>query len=276
MTDAAASMTPRREEAEDPRPGRAVRVIPACSTEGEEAIEVDSEHPFEAFRHATFHPATTFAARLSMASALIQAQVDRLPTRFVPRIQVTTLLTLEELALLLPPAEQRLLAHLQSGAPLNALLETPGFRNRKRRDDRLRLLLSRIAVYCGRAVHRRFVRRYLGKRRSGRARTLVPRERLPQFSFFVPPYFAAQYRDWLTNIERSPESVLRRQAELQRRERRELQRAASTRCDVQSPRLTHPGLCTWQRWSCCKLLRSPGGDSCSVRTCLACSRRSER
>jgi hypothetical protein len=185
MTDALAAMISRREEA-DPRPARAVRVIPPCSMEGESVVGAESEHPFEAFRHTTFHPTTTFSARLSMASDRIQAQVDRLPTLFVPRVQVTTLLTLEELALLLPPAEQRLLVHAQSGAPLDALLGTPGFRSRKRRDDRLRLLLSRIAVYCGRVAHRRFVRRYLGKRRRGRPRTLVPRERLPQVLLLRP------------------------------------------------------------------------------------------
>ena len=155
-----------------------------------------------------FHSATTFVARLSAARHLLQERIDRLEgdrnryRRFtIPRLMATTLLTLDDLARLLPPAERRLLDHLQSGQPHDAILGQPGFRTAKRRDDRLRLLLSRIRTYCGAAEYRRFVRRYLRRRRPGRSRTLIPAEQFPPFLLFVPYQMALANDGWLIILE---------------------------------------------------------------------------
>jgi hypothetical protein len=155
-----------------------------------------------------FHRATTFVARLSAARQLLQDRINRLEGdrnrygRFtIPRLMATTLLTLGDLARLLPPAEKRLLEHLQSGEPYDAIIGKPGFRSVKRRDERLRLLLSRIRAYCGTAEYRRFVRRHLSKRRPGRPRTLIPAEQFPLFLIFVPYQMALSNDGWLIILE---------------------------------------------------------------------------
>ena len=96
----------------------------------------------------------TFTARLAALEDALQVEFDRGEDQlFTIRVPVTVRLTLDDLAAILPPAEQRLLAHLQARKPLRALDGTPGCRTRSRRNERLQLLLSRVQAYCGSGVN---------------------------------------------------------------------------------------------------------------------------
>src|SRR5215831_16227971 len=60
-------------------------------------------------------PVRVGAGSPPMLKRALQALVDRLPNGpFTPRVPVTVRLTLDDLAEILPPAEQRLLAHLRA------------------------------------------------------------------------------------------------------------------------------------------------------------------
>jgi len=138
---------------------------------------------------ATFVP---FRARLATFQRELQAVLDTQSSAgFQPRSAVTLRLCLDDLATLLPPAEERLLAHLRARQPLGCLIGSPGFRTRARMNTTLRRLLSRIQAYCRARVRHAVMQAYDRpahdhRRRVGRPRTLVPRERLPPLVVWVP------------------------------------------------------------------------------------------
>src|SRR5438093_872070 len=89
-------------------------------------------------------PTTAFPARLEHLRRLLQDEVNGLPARpsFSPRVPIVFDLALDDLALVLPPSECRLLAHLRTRRPLRALIGTPGFHGVSRLNQRLQRLLS--------------------------------------------------------------------------------------------------------------------------------------
>ena len=133
-------------------------------------------------RHHRWPGRATFAARLAHLERLLQQHFDRLPNPpFRPRVALSVRLSLDELASVLPPTEQRLLVHLRARQPLRRL-DGP-------RNDRLQRLLSRIQVYCGSAARHRLMQPY---DRPGhdhclrRHRTLLPRERFRPLRLWMP------------------------------------------------------------------------------------------
>src|SRR5262249_20346273 len=88
-------------------------------------------------------------------------------------------------------AEKRVLDHLRARKPLGSLIGTPGHRSRSHLDATLQTVLSRIQVYCGSVVRHRLMLRYdrpghHHRRRIGRPRSLICRERLPAIVLWVP------------------------------------------------------------------------------------------
>jgi hypothetical protein len=155
-----------------------------------------------------WHPCTPFDKRLVTLRRVLQAALDQLPVRhsYEPRIAVTVRLELEELALLLPPTEQRLLAHLRARKPLRSLIGTRGFRTAARLNERLQRLLSRIQAYCGSPVRHRLMQPYdrpghAHRRRPGPPRRMIPDERLPELRLWVPGWFATVNRHCLIITE---------------------------------------------------------------------------
>jgi len=144
----------------------------------------------------------TFTARLAALEYALQVELDRAEdSPSSPRLPVTVQLTLDELASILPPAEQRLLIHLRTRKPLRALDGTPGFRSRTRRNARLQLLLSRVQVYCGSAVRHRLMQPYdrPGHRhrlRPGPRRRLMAHQRLKPLRLWVPRAVLDCHKDW--------------------------------------------------------------------------------
>ena len=93
-------------------------------------------------------------------------------------------LSLNELASVLPPTEQRLLVHLRARKPL-CRLDGP-------RNARLQRLLSRVQTYCGSAARHRLMQPYDRpghQHRLRRHRTLLPRERFRPLRLWVPRGF---------------------------------------------------------------------------------------
>jgi hypothetical protein len=106
-------------------------------------------------------PQASFASRLLALQRALQTHIDRQPDLFArPRVAVTIRLTLDDLAWLLPPAEQRLLAHLRARKPLRALDGTRGCHTVSRRNERLQRLLSRVHAYCGAPTRHRLMQPY--------------------------------------------------------------------------------------------------------------------
>ena len=156
---------------------------------------------WDALKARQWPPSTPFRTRLRALQEVLQGVFDRAPKpeASVARVAVTMRLSLGDLAVLLPPAEQRLLAHLRARRPLKALLGTPGFHSRRRLDDHLRLVVSRVDAYCGAEVRRRLLQPYDRPghdhhRRPGRPRRIVAAERFPILRIWAPPWF----------VERSP------------------------------------------------------------------------
>jgi hypothetical protein len=144
----------------------------------------------------------TFAARLAALEYALQVEFDSAEgVPWTRRVPVTVRLTLDELAAMLPPAEHRLLVHLQARKPLRALDGTPGFRTRSRRNARLQLLLSRVQAYCGSAVRHRLMQPYdrpghLHRLRPGPQRRLMARQRLEPLRLWVPRAVLDLHREW--------------------------------------------------------------------------------
>jgi hypothetical protein len=152
-------------------------------------------------------PSVPFKARLVALERALQAFVDRLPSApFTRRVPVSVRLTLDDLAVILPPTEQRLLTHLRARRPLRDLDGTPGFHTRSRRNERLQRLLSRIQTYCGSAVRYRLMQPY---DRPGHPHRLCPgpRRRLASSACFeplrlwVPPAFLRTHPSWSVSLE---------------------------------------------------------------------------
>jgi hypothetical protein len=140
----------------------------------------------EGMRHREWPPSVPFRSRLAAFRRELQAALDeRSPAgAFQPRFPVTVRLSLDELATLLPPAEERLLAHLRTRTPLGSLVRAPSYRSRFRLNATLQQLLSRVQVYCGARARHALMQGYdrpghCHRRRVGRPRALIPRERLP-------------------------------------------------------------------------------------------------
>jgi len=105
----------------------------------------------EALAARHWAPTATFETRLGELRRLLQQRFDRLPRdlEFLPRVPIVLPLSLNDLALVLPPSEQRLLEHLRARRPLRARVGSAGFHSISRLNDRLQRLLSRIQAYCG-------------------------------------------------------------------------------------------------------------------------------
>jgi hypothetical protein len=138
-------------------------------------------------------------SRLLALQRALQTEIDRQPDLFArPRIAVTIRLTLDDLAWLLPPAEQRLLAHLRARKPLRALDGTRGCHTVSRRNERLQRLLSRVQAYCGAPTRHRLMQPYdrpghQHRHRAGVRRRLIPLTRLPVLVLWVPPVAARSH-----------------------------------------------------------------------------------
>jgi hypothetical protein len=99
---------------------------------------------------------------------------------------------LADLALILPPTEERLLDHLRARRPLRLLDGTPGFPSPARRNERLQRFLSRVRMYCGSAARHRLMQPYdrLGHEHRLRwRRRLLPRGRFRPLRLWVPGWF---------------------------------------------------------------------------------------
>jgi len=138
-------------------------------------------------------PTTTFRSRLAAFRARLQAVLDERPAdaMFEPRLPVRVRLTVDDLAALLPPAERRLLGHLRARKPLRGLVGLPGYRSQARLSTTLQRLLSRVQVYCGAQARHSLMAPYdrpghHHRRRVGRPRSLIPRDRLPPLILWVP------------------------------------------------------------------------------------------
>src|SRR5437899_4006824 len=142
-------------------------------------------------------PTVPFLTRLGELRYLLQARFDQLPRSrgCVPRVPIAGSLPLDDLALILPPSEHRLLDHLCARRPLRDLLGLPGFHSVSRLNSRLQRLASRVQVYCGSAVRHRLLQPYDRpahdhRRRPGRPRRMLSTDRFPQMRVWVPRRFA--------------------------------------------------------------------------------------
>src|SRR5436309_11496053 len=142
-------------------------------------------------------PTVPFPTRLGELRRLLQTRFDRLPRSrdFLPRMPIPLPLSLDDLALILPPSEHRLLDHLCARRPLRDLLGLPGFHSVSRLNSRLQRLASRVQVYCGSAVRHRLLQPYDRpahdhRRRPGRPRRMLSTDRFPQMRVWVPRRFA--------------------------------------------------------------------------------------
>ena len=153
-------------------------------------------------------PNATFAARLVSFERDLQAVLDRVPDpRSAPRVPATLRLALDDLAVLLPPAEKALLDHLRERRPLKALDGTPGFKTVSRRNERIQRLLSRVTGYCGSGARYDLMQPYdrPGHRhrpRRGPRRRMQPAGRFRPLRVWVPRLFLAANRDWLKALSR--------------------------------------------------------------------------
>ncbi len=143
-------------------------------------------------------PTVPFPTRLGELRRLLQTRFDRLPRSrdFLPRMPIPLPLSLDDLALILPPSEHRLLDHLCARRPLRDLLGLPGFHSVSRLNSRLQRLASRVQAYCGSAVRHRLLQPYdrpghAHRRRPGRPRRMLPTDRFPEMRVWVPRPFAA-------------------------------------------------------------------------------------
>jgi hypothetical protein len=129
----------------------------------------------------------------SRLERLLQQHFDRLPNaRFTPRVEMPIRLSLDDLALILPRTEQRLLAHLRATKPLRALDGTPGFHTTSRRNERLQRLLARVQIYCGSAARHRLMQPYDRPGHEHRLRVrrrLLPPSRFRPLRLWVPTWF---------------------------------------------------------------------------------------
>src|SRR5438477_4951026 len=93
----------------------------------------------EALTGRAWPPTVPFSARLAELRRLLQAGFDRLPRSrdFVPRVAVTVPLPLDDLALVLPSSERRLLDHLRARRPVRELRGSPGFHSISRLNHRV-------------------------------------------------------------------------------------------------------------------------------------------
>jgi hypothetical protein len=150
-------------------------------------------------------PSLSFADRLVKFRRLLQKHLDPIPDAhaFEPRVAISPRLTLDDLALLLPPTEQRLLAHLRARKPFSEIDGTTGFRTARWRTIVLQRLVSRVQAYCGAGVRYRLMQPYdrpghAHRRRVGAPRKVLP---MPTLRVYVPPWFAARHRDDLVMLE---------------------------------------------------------------------------
>jgi len=143
-------------------------------------------------------PTVPFLTRLGELRYLLQARFDQLPRSrgCVPRVPIAVPLPLDDLALVLPPSERRLLDHLCARKPLRDLLGLPGFHSVSRLNFRLQRLAARVQAYCGSAVRHLLMQPYdrpghAHRRRPGRPRRMLPTDRFPQMRVWVRRPFAA-------------------------------------------------------------------------------------
>ena len=151
----------------------------------------------EALTAKCWPPTVPFSTRLSELRRLLQARFDRLPrsSAFVPRVPIALPLPLDDLVLVLPPSERRLLHHLRARRPLRDLVGTPGFHSVSRLNHRLQRLASRVQMHCGSAVRHRLMQPYDRpghdhRRRPGRPRRMLSTDRFPKMRVWVPRQFA--------------------------------------------------------------------------------------
>jgi hypothetical protein len=145
-------------------------------------------------------PTVPFSIRLGELRGLLQARFDRLPRSrdFAPRVPIALPLPLDDLALVLPPSERRLLDHLRARRPRRDLVRTRSFHSVSRLNHRLQRLASRIQVYCGSAARHRLMQPYDRpghdhRRRPGRPRRMLSTDRFPQMRVWVSRRFAATH-----------------------------------------------------------------------------------
>jgi hypothetical protein len=170
--------------------------------------------PSDAIREALaarqWPPTLPFSTRLCELRRLLQGRFDRLPADagFGARVPIIVPLTLEDLALLLPPSEHRLLEYLRSRQRLRAFVGTPGFHSTSRLNHRLQRLLSRVHAYCGSAVRHRLMQPYDRpghdhRRRSGRPRRMRPTDHFPALRVWAPRRFAMAHDYFVKEAEGS-------------------------------------------------------------------------
>jgi len=152
---------------------------------------------WEALTARRWAPTVSFSTRLGELRQLLQTRLDRLPRsrELVPRVPIVMPLLLDDLALVLPPSERRLLDHLRARRPLRDLIGTPGFHSISRLNHRIQRLASRVQVYSGPAVWHRLLQPYDRpahdhRRRPGRPRRMLSTDRFPQMRVWVPRRFA--------------------------------------------------------------------------------------
>jgi hypothetical protein len=169
-------------------------------------------------RARRWSPQATFAARLSGLERDLQAVLNRVPNLTnAPRVPATVCLDLDDLATLLPPAENALLDHLRARRPLSALDGMAGFRTVSRRNERLQRLLSRVTAYCGSCTRYDLMQPYdrpghKHRPRRGPRRRMLPLDRFPPICVWVPCWFLAANSDWLKGLSeagRGPRSRAR-------------------------------------------------------------------
>lgn len=160
-------------------------------------------------------PRTPFSARLAKFRELVQSFFSAVPplSPFEPRTAVTPRLTLDELAPLLPPTEQRLLAHLRARQRLRDLIGQPGFHSASRMHAVTQRVLSRINRYCGSAVRNRLMQPYerpghAHRRRPGPRRRLLPADRFPALVLWLPAWwFARANKRYLRRVREQPDDA---------------------------------------------------------------------
>ena len=151
----------------------------------------------EALTGRSWAPTVPFSTRLGEMRWLLQTRFDRLPRsrELIPRVPIVLPLPLDDLALVLPPSERRLLDHLCARRPVRELLGSPGFHSISRLNHRLQRLASRVQVYCGSAVRHRLMQPYDRpghdhRRRPGRPRRMLSTDGFPQMRGWVSRQFA--------------------------------------------------------------------------------------
>jgi hypothetical protein len=166
----------------------------------------------EALATRAWAPTIPFTTRLGTLRRLLQERVNRLHPgpALVPRLPIVFGLGLDDLALILPPSEHQLLAHLRARKPLRALVGTPGFHNVSRLNERLQRLLSRVQGYCGSAVQHRLMATFdrpghHHRRRPGRPRRLRPRDDFPVLRVWAPWWFAVT-KGFMVEVSEGPAS----------------------------------------------------------------------